>query len=194
MFKDVIGYPGYKVNENSIVINKNGHVMRPALSKNGRLRVSLEIYDDDGKLIRRDNKSIYRLSAQAFLPNPDNLPLVMHLDNDTLHNHISNLKWGTNSENILQAYNDGIMVSPNLDVHIKNLYEVSNIDKSEVIKCKGREGVSNLIGISEKSIGPGVIKSGPYKGYTIENTHIRIEQPVIFKKQVSNVSASSVNC
>ena len=147
MFKDVIGYPGYKVNENSIVINKNGHVMRPALSKTGRLRVALEIYDDDGKLLRRDNKSIYRLSAQAFLPNPDNLPLVMHLDNDTLHNHISNLKWGTPSENMIQAFNEGRKVSPNLDVHTKNLYEVSNIDKSEVIKCKGREGVSNLIGI-----------------------------------------------
>ena len=97
-------------------------------------------------------------------------------------------------EGMLQAYRDGIMVSPNLDVHIKNLYEVSNIDKSEVIKCKGREGVSNLIGIAEKTIRPGLIKSGPYKGYTIENTHIRIEQPVIFKKQISNVSASSVNC
>ena len=182
MFKDVIGYPGYKVNENSIVINKNGHVMRPALSKFGRLRVPLEVYDEDGKLLHRDNKSIYRLSAEAFLPNPDNLPLVMHLDNDTLHNHISNLKWGTPSENMIQAFNEGRKVSPNLDVHTKNLYEVSNIDKSEVIKCKGREGVSNLIGISEKSIGPGIIKSVPYKGYTIEKIHIRIEQPVIFKK------------
>ena len=39
MFKDVVGYPGYKVNENSVVINKKGHVTRPALSKFGRLRV-----------------------------------------------------------------------------------------------------------------------------------------------------------
>ena len=95
MFKDVIGYPGYKVNENSIVINKNSHVMRPALSKTGRLRVALEIYDDDGKLLRRDNKSIYRLSAQAFLPNPDNLPQVNHKDEDKLNNRVDNLEWCT---------------------------------------------------------------------------------------------------
>ena len=99
MFKDVIGYPGYKVNENSIVINKNGHVMRPALSKNGRLRVSLEIYDDDGKLLHRDNKSIYRLSAEAFLPNPDNLPCVNHKDETRNNNDVRNLEWCTQKYN-----------------------------------------------------------------------------------------------
>ena len=82
------------------------------------MRVALEIYDDDGKLLRRDNKSIYRLSAQAFLPNPDNLPLVMHLDNDTLHNHISNLKWGTPSENMIQAFNNNEDISIYLKLYL----------------------------------------------------------------------------
>ena len=193
MFKDVVGYPGYKVNENSVVINKKGHVMRPALSKFGRLRVSLEVYDEDGKLLHRDNKSIYRLSAEAFLPNPDNLPLVMHLDNDTLHNHISNLKWGTQSENMLQAFHDGRKES-NL-THEMNVYEVYNNDRSDVIKCKGREGVAELLGFTNaNSVRPRIITSGPYEGYTIENTHIKIKQPVTFTTAISNVSASSVNC
>ena len=181
MFKDVVGYPGYKVNENSVVINKKGHVMRPALSKFGRLRVALEVYDDNGKLLHSDNNSIYRLSAETFHPNPDNLPLVMHLDNDTLHNHISNLKWGTPSENIQQAYDDGLIIPHNLGKHVKNIFEVYNDDRSDVIKCKGTEGVAELIGFSSKTVRPGTIKSGPYKGYTIENTHIKIKQPIYFQ-------------
>lgn len=31
----------------------------------------------------------------------------MHLDNDTLNNHYTNLQWGTQSMNIQQAYDDG---------------------------------------------------------------------------------------
>ena len=192
MFRDVVGYPGYKVNENSIVINKKGHVMRPALSDEGRPRISLEIYDDNGKLIQRDNKSIYRVCAEAFIPNPDNLPVIMHLDNDPLHNHISNFKWGTYAENTQQAYNEGRAKS-NFS-HEVNLYEVYNSDRSEVIKCKGREGVAELIGFSEKTIRPGLILSGSYQGYTIKNTHIKVRQPVVFESNYLNVSASSANC
>lgn len=35
MMKDIEGYDGYKINESGIVINKNGHVMRTAVSNSG---------------------------------------------------------------------------------------------------------------------------------------------------------------
>ena len=50
---------------------------------------------------------IHRLVAATFLDNPDDLPIVMHLDNDKQNNHFSNLKWGTVAENTQQAYDDG---------------------------------------------------------------------------------------
>lgn len=186
MFVPIKDYPGYMVNENGIVINKKGHVMRPALSNVGRPRVTLEIYDENGKLLKRDNKSISRLVAETFIPNPENLPVVMHKDNDPLHNHYTNLKWGTQSENIRQAFDEGRKVSPNKDKDLeKNLYEVYNNDRSDVIKCKGAQGVADLLGYkNSKTVRPGVVKSGKYEGYTVENTHIKVIKPISFEDTI----------
>lgn len=182
MMKDITGYEGYKINENGVIINKKGHVMRPAINKNGYFRIALETYDENGKLLKRTNESVHRLVAKTFLDNPDNLPLVMHKDNDTLHNHVSNLKWGTASENIKQAFDEGRKISPHKDNHDKYMYEVFNDDKSDIILCKGREGVANLIGFAEKTVRPGKILSGKYKDYIIYNTHKKVKSAVIFNK------------
>ncbi|MDV2904930.1 HNH endonuclease [Phytobacter diazotrophicus] len=43
---------------------------------------------------------IHRLVAQTWIPNPNNLPVVNHIDENTLNNNISNLEWSTQSNNI----------------------------------------------------------------------------------------------
>ena len=43
---------------------------------------------------------INRLVAQAFLPNPDNLPEVNHKDEDKQNNYVENLEWCSKSYNI----------------------------------------------------------------------------------------------
>ena len=68
---------------------------------------ALEIYDENGKLIKRNNEFVHRLVAKTFIPNPDNLPIVMHLDNDTLNPCVTNLKWGTQKENVEQCVKEG---------------------------------------------------------------------------------------
>jgi len=45
------------------------------------------------------DQKIHRLIAQAFIPNPKNHPVVMHRNDDHTNYLISNLKWGTYSEN-----------------------------------------------------------------------------------------------
>lgn len=59
-------------------------------------------YNNTTKLIK-----VSRLVAMVYIPNPDNLPIVMHLDNNRLNNHVSNLKWGTYQENMDQMSRDG---------------------------------------------------------------------------------------
>lgn len=43
---------------------------------------------------------VHRLVAETFIPNPENKPDVAHIDNDGLHNHVTNLRWSTESENM----------------------------------------------------------------------------------------------
>ena len=45
-------------------------------------------------------RRISRLVAEAFIPNPNNLPQVNHIDEDKSNNNVSNLEWCSNSYNV----------------------------------------------------------------------------------------------
>lgn len=53
-------------------------------------------------------RRVHILVAQAFLPNPNNYPIVLHKDNNKNNCNVENLKWGTVSENTKQAFDDGL--------------------------------------------------------------------------------------
>ena len=49
---------------------------------------------------KRTTKSVHRLVAQAFIPNPQGLPLINHKDEDPTNNHVENLEWCTQKYNV----------------------------------------------------------------------------------------------
>lgn len=48
---------------------------------------------------KKKNINIHVLLAKAFIKNPNNLPVVRHLDDNKLNWNLSNLAWGTASDN-----------------------------------------------------------------------------------------------
>ena len=49
-------------------------------------------------------KTVHRLVADAFIPNPNGLPVVNHKDNNRKNPHVDNLEWCTQSYNIQYGY------------------------------------------------------------------------------------------
>lgn len=54
--------------------------------------------------LRKDGKyrqfQVHRLVAKAFIPNPNNLPFVNHIDENGVNNFATNLEWCTHQYNI----------------------------------------------------------------------------------------------
>lgn len=53
-------------------------------------------------------RRVHILVAEAYLPNPNNYPVVAHKDNNKANPNVDNLEWTTISKNTKDAYRDGL--------------------------------------------------------------------------------------
>jgi DNA-binding CsgD family transcriptional regulator len=103
MYKPIKGFSNYAVDENGVVYSYFYNRPLEGRSNKGGY-MSYHLKSDIGKRI---NKLGHRLVAEAFIPNPDNLPIVRHLNNNPSDNRKSNLCWGTYQDNELDKIEHG---------------------------------------------------------------------------------------
>ena len=170
VWKDVVGYEGfYKVSNKGNVYSverkdsmgrkRGGHILRPGYSMVGYPKAQL---CKNGKM---KNKSIHRLVAEAFIPNPNNFPEVNHIDEVKDNNDVSNLEWCT------REYNNNYGTRTE---RVSKKVRAVNVETGEVLTFSstneaGREGYSNVDkpcrGVYNDGKGKLIGDGRTYKGY-----------------------------
>lgn len=146
-------YNGYQVSNYGKVINKNGKVLSTNVDSHGYVTTSIT------GLNRDRIKGMHRIVATVFLPNPNGLPEVNHLDGVKTNNRIDNLEWCTKKGNqdhealVLQQrsgtnnYMNKLTDEKVIEIHnlckegnllykdIAKLYEISNTVVSSIARA-----------------------------------------------------------
>lgn len=96
IWKDIYGYENkYQVSNIGNIRNiKTGKYLKVQTYKTGYCYIDLYNNGQPKKYL------IHRLVAQAFIPNPYNLPYVNHKDCNPLNNNANNLEWCTQQYNV----------------------------------------------------------------------------------------------
>jgi hypothetical protein len=107
IWKDVDGYEGYyqvssfgRVRSLDRVVNNHfygGRILCLASDSDGYKVVGL--HKNGSKTVK-----VHRLVAQAFIPNPQNLPEVNHKDENKKNNFYNNLEWCTTKYNLTYGH------------------------------------------------------------------------------------------
>eukprot|EP01040_Poterioochromonas_malhamensis_P006072 gene6072-6529_t len=100
VFRDVLDFSKYEISNTGKLRNKRtGKFIKGKFDKDGYIQVGL--YHKEGEIEhKRKDFRMHRLVAVAFIPNPNNKPLVDHIDGNKANNNVDNLRWASFSENV----------------------------------------------------------------------------------------------
>ena len=102
MWKECRVCSSYLISDEGEIKNKQtGKILKQKLDKSNCLMVNLSF----GKRNLQKYFIVARLVAEAFVPNPNNLPWVRHIDGNVINNEASNLEW-TKSKWSSQSYGE----------------------------------------------------------------------------------------
>ena len=175
VWKDVVGYEGiYKVSNKGNVRRVEwigargrecgGRTLKPKYDKDGYSEVTL---CKNGMM---KSKRSHRLVAEAFIPNPNGLPQVNHIDEVKDNNNVENLEWCTSKYNS----NHGTSIERRVKAQSKKVRAI-NVETGEVItfnsaseaRRSGYHKVSQACRGAYKSPNGNLIRGDgrTYKGY-----------------------------
>ena len=134
-----------------VYYTKKARIIKKCMSSTGYHIVRL--VDGEGK---PKTCKVHRLVAYAFIPNHDNKPNINHIDGNPLNNHVNNLEWCTQIENIQHAIDTGLRKTIsntfgkdlindyNSGIPIYELINKYNVSKVAIHKFFNKERVKRL--------------------------------------------------
>lgn len=135
--------------KNGRFVRRKGVLLRPAPSKSGHLSVVL------GR--KNGSISVHKLVAMTFLGPVPNGNEVLHSDHNPANNTLSNLRYGTRSENLKDDYESGVLRQAKPVV-------VRHVDGTEMF-FRSISGAARHLGISQSAASI-VLKVGNLTRYT----------------------------
>lgn len=137
IWKAIEEFPNYE-------ISNFGRVKNLSLNK-----IMTNCLDEDGyhilglrKNTKRTTKKVHRLVAIAFIPNPNNLPYVNHIDHNRINNKVENLEWSSIKDNTSEAFRDKSILSKAVTAKING----------QIIEFETIAEAANYFGISRWSV------------------------------------------
>lgn len=89
-------YPNFEINELGDVRNiSTNHIYKKSINQRGYYFITLPM-GGRGKV---KGIKVHKAVAETFIPNPDNLPFVDHIDENKLNCRLENLQWITAKDN-----------------------------------------------------------------------------------------------
>lgn len=156
IWKPIAGYDNrYEVSSFGRVKRNDGKILFTAPNSCGYPSVKLR--HNGG----RKTLTVHRLVAEQFLPNPEALPQINHIDGNKLNNRVDNLEWCTASQNIFHAYRHG-------------LKEKTKVKAAESLRSVQRRGVVAHIEKSSKPVEVTCISTGVTMRFDSANEAARV--------------------
>ena len=156
MRKNIEGYKYYYITDTGEVYSKD----RQVTMQNPNTKQPMIFLKKGRKLAKKINNSgyyevclfennikkyclVHRLVAKTFIPNPNNLPQVNHIDENKLNNSIDNLEWCTNIYN--HSYGTGnIRRKTNQKTKTVVQYTINNSYVNSFFSIKEAERITGI--------------------------------------------------